>query len=53
MATNKVYSTNYFNTLICIADDCPEKQGAIPPLNDKAKTYPKRITKRKNNSLRV
>jgi hypothetical protein len=31
-------ATNYFNTLICIADDCPEKQGAIPPLNDKAKT---------------
>jgi hypothetical protein len=38
MAANKVYSTNYFNAFICIADDCSEKQGEIPPLNDKAKT---------------
>ena len=28
----KVHTTNYENTLIAIADDCPVKAGEVPPL---------------------
>lgn len=27
----KIHTTNYINTFIAIADDCPEKFGVVPP----------------------
>lgn len=34
----KTHTTNYFNTFIEIADDCPTEVGEIPPLKQEAKT---------------
>jgi Family of unknown function (DUF6157) len=34
----KIHSTNYTNTLIQIADDCPTEIGEIPPVKDATKT---------------
>lgn len=34
----KQHSTNYTNTFILIADDCPETCGAVPPAKDDAPT---------------
>lgn len=34
----KIHSTNYFNTFIEIADDCPVAEGEIPPTKGDAKT---------------
>ena len=34
----KTHSTNYTNTFIEIADDCPASNGEIPPLKGDAKT---------------
>lgn len=34
----KSHTTNYFNTFIEIADDCPTEVGEIPPLKQEAKT---------------
>lgn len=34
----KVHTTNYTNTFIAIADDCPVTNGEIPPLKGEAKT---------------
>jgi Family of unknown function (DUF6157) len=34
----KTHTTNYFNTFILIADDCPIGKGEIPPLKGDAKT---------------
>ena len=28
----KIHTTNYFNTLICVAEDCPINQAEIPPI---------------------
>lgn len=30
----KIHSTNYFNTFIVIADDCPADKGETPPVKD-------------------
>ena len=29
----KVHTTNYFNTFIEVADDCPTEKGIVPPAN--------------------
>ena len=34
----KIHSTNYVNTFIQIADDCPATKGEIPPTKGDAKT---------------
>ncbi len=34
----KIHTTNYFNTFIQIADDCPISNGAIPPSKGENKT---------------
>lgn len=34
----KVHSTNYSNTFIVIADDCPVSNGEVPPLKGDSKT---------------
>jgi Family of unknown function (DUF6157) len=34
----KVHSTNYINTFIVIAEDCPVATGEVPPLKGDAKT---------------
>ncbi len=34
----KTHSTNYENTFIEVADDCPVKMAEIPPVKDDAKT---------------
>lgn len=34
----KVHTTNYSNTFIVIADDCPVSNGEVPPLKGDAKT---------------
>lgn len=34
----KVHTTNYFNTFICISDDCPSGKGETPPVKGDAKT---------------
>lgn len=34
----KVHSTNYFDTFIETAEDCPASNGEIPPIKDDAKT---------------
>lgn len=34
----KIHTTNYFNTFIEIADDCPTEVGEIPPIKQEAKT---------------
>ncbi len=34
----KVHSTNYFDTFIETAEDCPASKGEIPPIKDDAKT---------------
>ena len=34
----KQHTTNYFNTFILIADDCPLAEGEIPPLKGDKKT---------------
>jgi Family of unknown function (DUF6157) len=34
----KVHSTNYINTFIVIAEDCPVAKGEVPPLKGDAKT---------------
>lgn len=34
----KIYSTNYTDTFIEIADDCPASKGEIPPLKGDTKT---------------
>jgi Family of unknown function (DUF6157) len=34
----KIHSTNYTNTLIQIADDCPTEIGEIPPVKGASKT---------------
>lgn len=36
--TMKVHTTNYQNTLIAIADDCPNKEGEVPPIKGDKKT---------------
>lgn len=33
----KLHTTNYYNTLIEIADDCPARAGEIPPIDRSAK----------------
>lgn len=34
----KVHTTNYFNTLICVAEDCPINQAEIPPIKKEVKS---------------
>lgn len=34
----KIHTTNYSNTFIVIADDCPVSNGEVPPLKGDAKT---------------
>ncbi len=34
----KTHTTNYFNTFIVIADDCPISKGDMPPIKGDAKT---------------
>lgn len=34
----KLHTTNYFDTFIEIADDCPISIGEVPPLKDNART---------------
>ena len=34
----KIHTTNYFNTFIEIADDCPISSGEIPPVKAETKT---------------
>jgi len=34
----KIHSTNYYNTFIEIADDCPISNGEIPPTKSETKT---------------
>jgi len=34
----KIHTTNYINTFIEIADDCPTEVGEIPPIKQEAKT---------------
>ncbi len=34
----KIHSTNYYNTFIEIADDCPISNGEIPPIKSETKT---------------
>lgn len=34
----KIHSTNYINTFITIADDCPAGSGEIPPIKEGKKT---------------
>ena len=34
----KIHTTNYFNTFIEIADDCPTEVGEMPPIKQEAKT---------------
>jgi hypothetical protein len=35
---SKVHTTNYIDTFIEVANDCPTTRGEIPPLSDKAKS---------------
>jgi hypothetical protein len=37
-ASEKVHTTNYFNTFIQVADDCPVTKAEIPPQKGEAKT---------------
>ena len=34
----KIHTTNYFNTLICVAEDCPINQAEIPPIKKEVKS---------------
>jgi hypothetical protein len=34
----KTHTTNYFNTLICVAEDCPINQAEIPPIKKEIKS---------------
>ena len=34
----KTHSTNYFDTLVEIAEDCPEKAGIVPPMRGQKKS---------------
>ncbi|ANH81556.1 hypothetical protein A8C56_11750 [Niabella ginsenosidivorans] len=34
----KPHTTNYFDTFIRVAEDCPVQQGQVPPLKDNKKT---------------
>ncbi len=34
----KIRTTNYFNTLIAVAEDCPVKNGTVPPEKNRRKT---------------
>lgn len=34
----KTHTTNYFNTLICVAEDCPINQAEIPPVKKETKS---------------
>lgn len=34
----KIHSTNYYNTFITIADDCPASAGEVPPVRNDKKT---------------
>ena len=34
----KVHSTNYYNTLVEIAEDCPTNKGEMPPVKGEKKT---------------
>jgi Family of unknown function (DUF6157) len=34
----KVHTTNYYNTLVAIADDCPAATGEVPPTKGDAKS---------------
>ena len=34
----KIHTTNYYNTFITIADDCPAKAAEIPPISEGNKT---------------
>lgn len=34
----KVHTTNYFDTFIAIAEDCPSCNGSVPPLKGEAQT---------------
>jgi hypothetical protein len=34
----KIHTTNYINTFIAIADDCPSDNGEMPPLKGESKT---------------
>lgn len=35
----KVHSTNYHNTFIEVAEDCPDDQGTIPPMRGNKKSF--------------
>lgn len=35
---SKIHTTNYFNTLVVVADDCPATKGEIPPVKGDQKT---------------
>lgn len=34
----KIHTTNYINTFIEVAEDCPATSGEIPPVKEGAKT---------------
>ncbi|AEA45839.1 DUF6157 family protein [Fluviicola taffensis] len=34
----KIHTTNYFDTFIAVADDCPSGNGEIPPVKENGKT---------------
>jgi len=34
----KIHTTNYINTFILVADDCPSNAGKVPPHNDNLKS---------------
>jgi len=38
LGSMKVHTTNYFNTFIAIADDCPLTHGEVPPMKKDTKT---------------
>ena len=38
MTKMDLHTTNYTNTFIEVAEDCPAMQGEVPPLNDKSKS---------------
>lgn len=41
MKIGKIHSTNYFNTLIQIADDCEALQSEVPAITQKGKSIPR------------
>ena len=42
MVKMDLHTTNYTNTFIEVAEDCPAMQGEVPPLNDKSKSVARR-----------